>query len=203
MHSRCAHRPRTGSRPRVPAGGEVHRQRVDDREDLVHVVDTDVHVDAPDHHVAPPPLGALDELVIAGLIGHRLLVPLRERVAARAQQLDVHRVRDGAHRGDGVGDVVHGSGDGVADTARDLDGVGQQLTGDRVTLERSALLEHGDDVGAARHEVARRAIGEHQLPLESDRRPRGCREGHRHAHSLTWGCRDAADSRGHERKRTS
>ena len=161
----------------------------------------DVHVDAPDHHVAAPPLGALDELVVARLVGDLLVVPLRERVAARAQQLDVHRVGDGAHGGDRVGDVVDGCGDGVADAARDLDGVGEQLAGDRVALERGALLEHVDDLGGARHEVARRAVGEHQLPLESHRRAGGCREGHRHSHSLTWGCRDAADSRGHERKR--
>ena len=98
----------------------------------------DVHVDAPDHHVAAPPLGALDELVVAGLVGDLLVVPLRERMAARAEQLDLHRVRDGADRGDRVGDVVDGRGDGVADAAGDLDGVGEQLAGDRVPLERGA-----------------------------------------------------------------
>ena len=88
--------------------------------------------------------------MVPGLVGDLLVVPLRERVASRAQQLDVHRVRDGADRGDRVGDVVDGRRDGVADAARDLDGVGQQLAGDRVALERGALLERVDAPPGAR-----------------------------------------------------
>ena len=89
-------RPERGRRRQRLKVRKIDRQRVDDREHLVDVLDADVHVDAPDHHVAAPPLGPLDEVVVPRLVGDLLVVPLRERVAPGAQQLDAEGVRDRA-----------------------------------------------------------------------------------------------------------
>ena len=164
---------------------QIGRQSTDDRQHLVDVFDAHVHVDAPDHHVPAPPLRALDERVVAGLVGHLLVVPLRERVAARAQQLDVAGRGQCAHLRDRVADVVDGGRDRVADSARDLDRVGEQLAGDGVALELGALFELGQELGRAADEVAGVAVGQHELPLEPHGGAGRCREGHRHGVSLT------------------
>ena len=89
--------------------------------------------------------------------------------------------------GDRIGDVVDGGRDRVADPARDLDRVGEQLAGHRVPLERSLLLDGSKHLGRARDEISRRPVGEHELPLEPHGGTGGCRERHRHSHSLPCG----------------
>ncbi len=59
-----------------------------------------------------------------------------------------------------------------------------KLTGHREPLERTALLEDFQHLGCARHEIPGRPVGEHELPLEPNGGTGGCRERHRHPHSL-------------------
>jgi len=152
---------------------EVGEQAVEDRQRLVPVVDADVHVDAPDHHVAAPPPGALDELVVPRLVGEALVVPLAEGVRAAADELVVAELVD--HRpdlrelplqvGDGVGDpVVH--------AAHELDGVGEQLRRDGgMRPAGTPLVEQLEHAVADRGELAGGAIHDRDLPLEADAGP--------------------------------
>ena len=48
----------------------------------------DVHVHAPDEHLAAPPLGAVDQLLVAVALGELLGRPVREGVRARPEEVD-------------------------------------------------------------------------------------------------------------------
>ena len=93
--SRCPRRPRTATTRSAPAGGRsTTASRALIGQDLVPVLDADVDVDAVDQHLPAPPLGPVDERLVARLVGHLLVVPARERMGARAHQLDPQRVGD-------------------------------------------------------------------------------------------------------------
>src|SRR3546814_2155676 len=66
-----------------------------------------------------------------------------------------------------------------------LDRVGEQLLRDGEAFQLGALLQRRQDVGGTRNEIAALAVGEHQLPLDPDRRTCRGRERDRHGDSLT------------------
>lgn len=146
---------------------EVCRKGVDDGDDLALILDADVDVDPPDHHVAAPPLSPLDQGVVAGLVGHFLLVPLRERVAACGEQFDAGGIRGRAHGRDRVGDVVDRVRHRIADAAGDLDGVGEQLTRHRMAFVGALVLECRQQLRGATDEITAHRVGEHDLPFEA------------------------------------
>lgn len=95
------------------------------------------------------------------------------QVASGREQLDTRRIGRGPHRADGVRDVVDRMSHGIADTARDLDRVGEQFAGDRMTLIGALGLERGEKFGGATDEVTARGVREHDLPFEADGGPGG------------------------------
>ena len=79
------------------------------------------------------------------------------------------RVGDGAHVGDRVGDVVDRGRDRVADAARHLDGVREQLAGDGVALEaeRSSRAASSSGARGTRSPVSPSAsMSSHSRPTE-------------------------------------
>ena len=106
---------------------EVVHQAVQDGEDLVAAVEADVHVDAVDDHLAAPPLGAVNELGVAGLVRHGLQLRRAEGVASGAEDLDAHGIGDVTDRREGTAQVRFGLGHGVADPGDQLHRVQQQL----------------------------------------------------------------------------
>ncbi len=88
----------------------------------------DVHVQAPDQHLPAPPLGAVDQLLVAVPLGELLRGPRRERVRARAEQVDAQLVgRTGTTTASVSRRSVIASLDRLADAGDDLDGVAEQL----------------------------------------------------------------------------
>ena len=76
--------------------GVVVEHRGEDRDDAVALGHPDVHVDAPDQHLAAPPLGAVDQLLVAVPGGQLLLGPGGEGVGAGPHE--VHAEGVGAAR---------------------------------------------------------------------------------------------------------
>ena len=68
-------------------------QRRQDRHHPVALGHPDVHVHAPDEHLAAPPLGAVDELGVAVPLGELLVRPVGEGVRARAEEVDARARR--------------------------------------------------------------------------------------------------------------
>jgi hypothetical protein len=148
----------------------VRQQAVHDREGLAWILDPDVHVHAPDHHLATPPLGAVDERRVALLArGDLLLEPLAERVRARAQQVDAERVGDPANALDHPLEIGDGVMHPVVRGADDLDGVGEQLAGHLREGVRG-VVQPGQHLGCGGREFAARVVDAGELPLEADGR---------------------------------
>ncbi len=126
-----------------------------------------MHVHTPDQHLAPPPLGAGDQLVVPWRLGELLRGPAGEWMRAGAEQLHAHRLHDGSHSGECRLQVSHGFVDGRADTGDDLDGVTQQLLVDvRVVANRS---QHRRGPVS---EVPSLRVNESELPLHPQSGPR-------------------------------
>ena len=109
---------------------DVAEQRAEDRDGLVARLDADVHVHAPDHHVATPVLRAVDEAVVALLVRDLLVVPLAERMRAGAHEIGTERLGCSTHLVDELAHLGDGTADGVVHARDDLDGVEQQLRRD-------------------------------------------------------------------------
>ena len=134
---------------------EVVDQAVQHGEDLVPAVESDVDVDAVDDHLPAPPLGAVDQLGVAFLVRDGLQLRRAEGVAAGAEDLHAHRVRDFADGGKGPAQVRLRFGDGVADPGDELHRVQQQFLLDvRVLVVLVELGMLGGD--AAEHLVRHR-----------------------------------------------
>ena len=87
---------------------EVVDQAVQHGEHLVPPVQPHMDVDAVDHHLPAPPLGAVDQLGVAGLVRDRLQLGRAERVAAGAEDLHAHGIGDFADGGKGPAQVLLG-----------------------------------------------------------------------------------------------
>ena len=140
------------------------------------MVDADVNVDAPDHHLPSPPLGAVEQAVVA-LVGRDLLVvPLRERMRPRAHQLDPQRVDDAADEPDELLEVGDRRRNRAVHGAHELDGVQKELVGDLRMLAAVRRPELPEHVLGDVHEVAGGPVHQRQLPLHADGGAFGFRE---------------------------
>jgi hypothetical protein len=148
----------------------VGQHRRADGQHLVAVLDAHVHVHPVDEHLAAPPLGAVDQRLVALLVGDALVVPLGERVGAGAHQLDPQRVGDAADLLDRPLQVRPRLLDRAADARDHLDGVEQELLADQgvlaATLGRDRVEHRLGDLP----QVAGIGVDQRELPLDSDRR---------------------------------
>src|SRR5699024_5283533 len=129
--------------------------------------DADVDVDAPDDHLAAPPLGAVDDLRVGRLLADALPGAAGEGVRSGGPHVDAEFAGGVADHAELFAEVFHGLGDGVADAGDQFDGVGQEFA-----LDPVAGVVAGDDVerfGGARHQFAGVAVDECDLPLDAQR----------------------------------
>ena len=147
----------------------VAQQRREHRHHPRRVRHPDVHVHAPDQHLPAPPLGAVDQLLVAVALGQLLPGPRRERVRARAEQVESEVVPgryDDLERPPQVG---HRLGHGAADAGDDLDGVLQQLLVQPLRV-RQPGLGPGEEVRGVVAQVAGLPVDQRELPLHAERR---------------------------------
>ncbi len=132
----------------------------------------DVHT--VDHHLPAPPLGAVDQLEVAFLVGDLLRTRGAEGVRAGAEQFDAHRIGDLAHRGQRARKVLLRLGHRGADARYELHGVEQQFLLDVGML--FIVLEFGM-VGAdaaqhltgSRYQFAALPVDQRQFPFDAER----------------------------------
>jgi hypothetical protein len=150
---------------------QVGEQAVEDRQCLVALLDADVHVDAPDHHVATPPAGAVDELVIARLVGEVLVVPLTERVRTAADEFVLAELVDhGAHLGELAFEIGDCARHAFVHAAHELDRVREQLGCDRRMMPAlAARIEQLERGVGDRCELTGDAVDDGDLPLDAHR----------------------------------
>ncbi len=147
----------------------VVEQRRHDRQHVVATSDPDMDVQPPDQHLPSPPLGALDQLLVAGTGREQLHRPLCERVRAGGVEVDAERLRGTTHhpgRGREVGDRL---GHALADAGDDLDGVAQELLVQLGLVDdaRSPLVHRLEELRGCVGQVAGRAVDERELPLHT------------------------------------
>ncbi|MCY1231805.1 hypothetical protein D9M72_442660 [compost metagenome] len=106
---------------------EVVHQAVQHRQDFVAAVQAHMDVDSVDHHLAAPPLGAVDELGVAGLVRDRLQLGRAERMASGAEDLNTHGVCDFPHCGKGTAEIGLGLRHRFADAGDKLHCVEQEF----------------------------------------------------------------------------
>ncbi len=128
-------------------------------------------MDAPDQHLAAPPLGALDQLGVTRCVGELLGGPLRERMGARTEQLHATGMHDPAGRAQGGAQVLDRLAGRAAHTADHLDGVAQQLL-----VHPGVFADLGDDRGGFIAQIPGLGVDQGELPLHSYGRPRRTRE---------------------------
>ena len=155
---------------------EVREHATRDRQDLVAVLDAHVHVHPVDEHLPAPPLRAVDECRVPLLVRDLLLRPPRERVRARAHELDPQGVGDLADLVDRALEVVARAPHGAVDARDDLDGVEEELLADVRVLAAARGLDGVEDGLRDLAEVARVLVDERELPLDADGRALGRRE---------------------------
>jgi len=106
---------------------EVVDQAVQHGQRLVAAVQADVDVHTVDDHLPAPPLGAVDQLGITGLVRHRLQLRRAERVASGAKEFHAHGIGDFADGGQGTAEVLLGFSGGLADAGHQFNRVQEQF----------------------------------------------------------------------------
>jgi len=86
-----------------------------------------MYVDAVDHQLASPPLGAVDQLGVPRLVRDGLELRRAEGVAAGGEHFHAHGIGDFADRGEGPAEVLLGFGGCFADAGHEFHGVEQQF----------------------------------------------------------------------------
>ncbi len=157
---------RRGRRERQKVRVVIEQRRVD-RHHLVRRRDAHVYVHTPDQHLAPPPLGALDQLGIARRVGENLRGPFRERMRTGAEQFHPAAANDCVRGRQRRPQIVHRLRHGIANAGDDLDGVAQQF----LVHTRVVLAEFLDHLGGHVAHVAGHGVDERELPLDPKGRP--------------------------------
>ena len=147
---------------------EVGKQPVEDGQHFFAIFDPDVHVDAPDHQLATPPLGAIDEGRIPFVLGHFLREPLAERMRARAHEVDAAGLGNCAYHVDGGFEVDHGIRHPVVHTGDDFNGVGEEFTGDARVLRPVRKGQAFQDVGGRRRQFSAGMVDEREFPFDPE-----------------------------------
>ncbi len=149
------------------SSGSQERIAARDRDGLVAGGEPDVRVQAEDHLALTDPLHLLDQLAVALLVGHLLVLVACERMRAG-------REHAGAALGRGVRDpsaqlarLLDRLGDGAVDVRRHLERRAQQLG-----LHLDGVPDLLLDLVEARDEVEARLVDELELLLDADRERR-------------------------------
>ena len=158
---------------------------------LVPVVDPHVHVQPEDHHLTAPVLRAVQHLVVALRVHHRLVRPVRERVGSRREDLEPARVRDLPDPVLGLREVLEGLGDVLAHARDHLHGVLQELARDLgvvpLLAELRVLGHHGlEDLLRPLRELSGVPVHQGDLPLDTQGGVVGDLEVNVHGVVLSW-----------------
>ncbi len=154
---------------------EIVDQSIQYGQRLGPLVQSDVHVDAVDHHLPAPPLGAVDQGGVACLVRDCLCFDGAEGMRTGTEKFDAEWFSDFADRVHRPGQVCLRLGHGGADASDELDGVGEQLLLDVrvlvVVLEFRVLLpDAAEHLIRGGHELAGFAIHQCQFPLNAEGR---------------------------------
>jgi len=121
----------------------------------------------PDQHLPTPPLGALDQLGVAGCVGELLGGPLCERVGPGTEQFHAAIPDDAPSGAQGLAQILHRLTRVVTDAADHLDRIAQQFL-----VHARVFADLGDDRGGFVAQVTGLRIDQSELPLHTEGWPR-------------------------------
>ena len=141
---------------------KIGRQRIEDRDHLLAVLDADVHVEPEDHQPPGRPLAPINEPQIPLLGCHPLLGPAGERVCADTGQLVAEVVAHGQELVESRTELSTHVADVRADVGVELD---RRL--DQLGLDTGVAVRLLEDTRRTRDEVLRLRIQDLQLELDA------------------------------------